>query len=864
MALRLVLAVFFFITSPFLYAQQMSADDIFLKAFGQKRTLPNQMKLSLNVAGRLFDDVQVYFTKGSQRTPQIDSATLIKALMPVAQSEVVERLYESIDEQNRLSALALSRVGISMTVNEANLSLDVDVPLEIQKQQRLALVPSNKKPSFDQRSFRHPAKYSGYINLNSSVGYQTVSSLTSSIERKDRTPLELQLEGVLNASGKVLETQYTYYEQADNHWGRDHTRLTWDSPATLERTVLGDLAYPTTGYQNGLSLGGINVTKAFFLDPFQAYYSTGEQNLTLNSRSEIEVYRGKLLMNTFTLPPGEYRLTDLQLEEGANDLRLKITDSFGSISESAFTLFHDDRLLQTGVSEYSYTLGVPSLFSGKGRDYDTNTWVVSGYVRRGMLPDVTLGANYQGYRDHHMLGGDALVATPLGNISFTVARSSHQRTDGHAIRALYKNRFGDISQPYRGFSWNWSLEHRSKQFRTLDQPEEEMAAVQGSSATTFAPFAYRFSSQASAPFDYKIHFEWNFDYLMRHPKDRWHYSTGVGLRRGLSFGGTFSVHWSFSKNSLGETENAFFASAYIPFSHTAGTRHKALSSQYMSDSDSSYIDYNVSALGNLGADSLSGNVRLNNNTSNKRLSGSTAYRQQRHEGNLSVSASKLVDTSSTQTDIGFRTALVFADGMVTFSRPVSDSFAIVALDDSVDLSNQRVAVTRQGSIRYAPDSDLPTHYLGIADKYGPAVLPELNAYAYRSFSADFSQMPLGVDTTLAESTVYPSYRSGFLIQAGGAMGVIVGGALVSPDGTPLNLKGGQVTSLTLDRQSAQPFFTNRKGRFRLMPLPPGKYKLEIFEYSNMDIILQIKQGKEGALVKLGRLKLGETRSLSID
>jgi hypothetical protein len=76
--------------------------------------------------------------------------------------------------------------------------------------------------------------------------------------------------------------------------------------------------------------------------------------------------------------------------------------------------------------------------------------------------------------------------------------------------------------------------------------------------------------------------------------------------------------------------------------------------------------------------------------------------------------------------------------------------------------------------------------------------------------------------------VKPSYKQGYILKAGGELGVIIDATLLDLSGQPLALKGGQLNALDVKRKPIT-FFTNRTGRIRLVSVPSGKYQLDLFD-----------------------------------
>ncbi len=64
------------------------------------------------------------------------------------------------------------------------------------------------------------------------------------------------------------------------------------------------------------------------------------------------------------LGPGNYNLTDLPLNPGAQNVKLVITDDTGAQQTLEFTDFSGMELLAPGISEWSFNAGIKSYDAG--------------------------------------------------------------------------------------------------------------------------------------------------------------------------------------------------------------------------------------------------------------------------------------------------------------------------------------------------------------------------------------------------------------------------------------------------------------------------------------------------------------------
>ena len=142
---------------------------------------------------------------------------------------------------------------------------------------------------------------------------------------------------------------------------------------------------------------------------------------------------------TIRLDAGSYNLQDLPLTGGANRVDLVIEDDAGGRRIVSFDFFQDVSLLAPGIDEYDFNAGVRSDSDLSGRYLFTNQPVFTGFYRRGISSQVTLGANAQASRDAVQLGGEATWGSSIGLFTLEAAGSDiRDFGTGAAVRLQYR------------------------------------------------------------------------------------------------------------------------------------------------------------------------------------------------------------------------------------------------------------------------------------------------------------------------------------------------------------------------------------------------------------------------------------------
>jgi outer membrane usher protein len=199
--------------------------------------------------------------------------------------------------------------------------------------------------------------------------------------------------------------------------------------------------------------------------------------------------------------------------------------------------------------------------------------------------------------------------------------------------------------------------------------------------------------------------------------------------------------------------------------------------------------------------------------------------------------------NSTQANalVSVRTAIAFADGNVAFSRPISDSFALVVPEKG--LASQIVGVNPDGQ----------GTYLSRADSFGAAVVPNLSSYSVSRLLIEVPDAPTGIEVGNPVYFTLPSYKSGTVIRLGTEANVFIRGVLADANGIAIALKAGELRSLSDPAWQPLTLFTNRAGKFALTGFKSGRYELTL---DAQTLQFEIPDGTVG-LYDLGTLKLGK-------
>lgn len=828
-------------------SQNINYDDLFEQAFGRRPELPGQLDVPLRINTRFGKIVNIFNNTNSGQL-EIEAESLLVQLERSVIDGITDDLRDAV-QNDRVTLDALQAQGLIAAFNRNSLTLDITVPEELAKPVELEF---SNRPEFDSRQLRKPAKLSAYLNLRSSIGYNTSDSDDDELD-----PLRVRLEANVNYIDIVFRHNHTYQRGSDNPWQRESTQLSYDDTRRLWRYSAGDITrYGIRGFQLLTPLAGVGVNKQFNIDPYENFTFGGlSETFTLTSESDIEIWNNGLRLRRVRLPPGEYNLNDLRLAPGFNEVTLRIIDSFGQVVEQAFNAFGDIGLLKPGTNDFAANLGVPSNLSADGRDYNNDELLFSGYYRRGLSSGVTAGVNAQGNADHWLLGAEAVYPTQAGTFSSDIAySSSDQYGDGYAARLQhrYRNSWRDDNGHSLHNSWSLAAEYRSPDFeppRFFDEDDDDDDSQLSGNGSE-----WRLSAQLNRSLkkDLSVSVAGNYEVPRDQDSDD-AYSASLGLNKRFNNGVRVSGQLRHSRDNDGDSDSAVLATVSIPLERQQGQRYQEVVSRYDGSEDAVSVGYRIGPRNIIGPGSLEGNVELEHNPDGERLTGSARYRHQRFEVNLASrtandSSENNDDDLATRTTLSFNTAIAYADGVVAVSRPINNSFALFKADPS--LKGRRIAIASPGSLNRAGsegegEDALPDRYNAVIDGLGPGVIAELSPYYYRQLSADPQALPLGADLSYTDAVLLPSNRSGTVVDIGGAIGVILDGVLLDINGRPLQLEGGQLVRSDGNGVNVISMFTNRTGRFRVPSVPPGRYRLELYSYPDLNIEIEIPDTQEG-------------------
>ena len=692
-------------------------------------------------------------------------------------------------DEKRPVSLRSFEPGISFRIDEKASALHIAASPELFESREINLSPETPRDSIAS------AENSAFFN------YQLYYSLGDNL---DFVSFSLPTELGVRTNDWLFQSSASYRQTDDE---RNLFRLTTnaihDFPSNMVRLTIGD-SNATSGFLGSAGrFGGIGVSKYFGMSPYFKPFPELDISRVIDTPSNVTVYVDGRKVSSERLDPGEYTFEGLPAVTGAGETRVVIEDAFGRIDETATPFYLSSALLKKGLEEFDYMLGFKRESMGSHNDRYTDLSFLC-FHRVGVTDGLTLGFRAEADADVANLGPTAtFLLGPYGEISATAAVSQtwdENREFGAA---------GSLDYVFRAKRYNlrFSCKKYSENYGNLylmessDKPDYTFLGGVGVSTGKFGSFSASFSRNAMRVGD-------DFDRTVAT------YSRGVAPGVSLSVTASWlrgeyrsdeifaALHFSLGKSRSG----SLFYSQKEDFRAMRGTVQK-------SPPCGPGFGYRISA----GVD--------NPDDCSSRENGEAALDYRGAYGILGGSVRKYDD--SEMYDLKFSGGLTFLDGAMRFSRPVTDSFALVRIEGAEGVN-----------VKYS------NRVVGETNDKGEMIIPDLISYYYNRISVDSGEFPIDMKLDKRELYVFPGFRAG---------GVAVFDAvrLKAFEGNIYILEKGKKRSaqyaglkIRIDGNEIETVLGDN-GFFYLENISPGKWPAHVFwETGHCDLIMEFPESDE--------------------
>ncbi|KOR33779.1 fimbrial assembly protein [Planktothricoides sp. SR001] len=797
-------------SSPNVPPDTQNQEPTFEGIFGKPRDQTEKVIAPFFVDGQ--QRGQVLLILGNIPAVRIQAAPLLTETGKVVREDTQAKLTDAVDAEGNISLEVLQQNGLQATFDYAKLELQIQVP-PAQRLTNIANLNERRLPPGAENALT-PSTLSGYLNFRGDQDY--IWSGSGDIGRQ---PLRFSVDGALNYKNWVFEGRSDFSEGRNPNFLRGDLRVVRDTPEQALRYVIGDLSIPVTGYQNSQAQVGISIARNFGLQPYVITRPISKYEFFLETDSRVDVLVNGQLERTLQLPGGRHDIRDLPLNAGTNDVELVITDNVGRVQRLNFSNPVAADLLAPGLQQFAYSLGFLSSDSSGDRTYDFTQPILTLSHRLGITNSLTSGIYLQASFAQQLMGWESILATAYGNFGWEIALNSDRELGiDYAARLRYEYLQTGANNPSQR-SFRLSIESRGSDFTRVgeENPRND------------------FSYDINANYSQKLFWNMRGNLSARYQLGRDvlnSYRLGMGFSRSFRNGLNISLNLSQTLDKMGSDEQR----AYVNLSWLSpqGRQFIQASTDINNRREPSHrLNWNYNPLRTIGTPRSS--LGLAQNDSGYNLTGRLSYTGYRFNWDLSNDSVFAGDgnyTIANKTQVSFGTALVFADGHWGWSRPISNSFALVIPNES--LRDQEIGINPSVS-----------GYTTRIDDLGPGVVSNLDPYRISSLTIDAPNLPIGMDVGNRVIMLLPTYRSGTLVRLGTDATVFLRGVLLNANGEPASLQSAQIVSLSDGNWQPVTLFTNRAGRFATIGLKPGRYEIRLLTNPPSTVQFEIPPDTKG-------------------
>ncbi len=721
---------------------------------------------------------------------------LFRQLEPYLDGKKLESLWGRWAGDEWVSVESLAGTPIKAEFDETLLLFRIEIPPESRRPSAYSLTREKRAPP---SRLTPPARLSGVLNMEGWTQMDYGESLLR---------YELGPELGVNFVGYVLEAKGGLRSEGDILF-LDYLRGIKDFPALSLRTEAGDLTYGADGFSQG-NLVGIAAYRKTSLD---MYYQTRPElgrTIFFPEPTEVEIRINDRTVRRKKVSAGTWTFSDFPLVQGPNEVELLWSDSAGDHRENFFQIY-DSALLKGNETDWGGALGTDS--------WNTLNPALLLHLSRGLSDRMTAGLSVYSLLDGSLFSFQAPLYAAFALGTFGLIPEAEIAMD-------------------QGFNGGVSLNHSFSEKR-----ENHFRQSFGSSLSlryeTFPLEAQRYSARAY--YNYLPLPDLSFT-----PSASWSYEAvradqGIDLslriRKSGGDGSTVSTELGVVlADGEWSPKAALTYSASFPEINQNLYARGDLSGQKMSLAWNRYNRANRDRDYSLGASAVVPAQREERFS----LSLNGGYIDPRFSINLSQGFNAFFDEEAyaNTTTLSAGSALVYADGVLTYSRPLRSSFVIV---DS-RIGPLEVNPTARGSL------------LSL-DGREPGLIRDLSPYRYTVLRLSPENLPVGSDINDYTTAVYPSYRSGTLIRVEEKIYMYAGGILSDGEGRPLPLVLGEIRPVPEEGKAAsgeesgrgkwpREFFTDGEGYFECYGLEPGEYLLTL-QNRGLSFAVQVRADESG-------------------
>ncbi|MGN7612167.1 hypothetical protein ACQZV8_08805 [Magnetococcales bacterium HHB-1] len=700
---------------------------------------------------------------------------LFSVLSRALQPSTVKNIRNKIVSQRYLSLKQLHLAGLDLYFDESNDKLFLKADPATRKEREISLIEKTipEKPTH----FSYPT--SAYLNI-----YSDIALYDSQGESPDPT---WRFEGATHFKDFVLEWSANHTPRNDPKTQLDSIRWIYDDQKNLIRYTLGDLKPRLSTFQTLPPLAGLGVTKYRTMQPHDVTSVRRKQTFTIHKPSKITIQvNGIDRIKDLRLNPGNYRLTELELEQGINAAKIIVTDEKTGATRNIFIKdpFHSNQLLATGLNDFALYIGIPPSTDQSHliTSYNFADPVLSMFYKQGINPWLTATSSIQSNQKQRLLGMELLLTSPLGISTIeAAANQSDHSSDGMALTWQQQYRYAaDKNWSQHDFMVNFS--YWSPYFSTITDQ------------LSFNNIAWQTTT--------------NYRFL---------FTEGILKGTGINLGNTYTVKRDGNRdvyNITGQLSRQILPNLHlnaqiskekttIPEQEIRGTitlSWHPVNRQYSVRTRHNLFDDIHSIAASYTPEQQIGTVQSGLSLSEQgnawQIDTYGTYTGYRGKARLTTRHTKSDEGKEQQNwQLGLQSAVVYAGGKFALANTVQDSFSIIQPGKSIQ--HKKINVDSQTltlpsftqslfQIKSKENNTAKTdiYYHAMSDFWGPAVLSDLSSYQTRRIHIQAEDMPFDVESDQTV-VILPKYKSGFIMAFNPPIMLKAKATLLDQQGSPI-------------------------------------------------------------------------------
>ncbi|KVD47276.1 fimbrial protein [Burkholderia sp. ABCPW 11] len=563
------------------------------------------------------------------------------------------------------------------------------------------------------------------------LGYNLNVYTSKSSGEAARTQGYLGLSGGVNVGDWHLrhEGSYSWSSSGERQYQDIATYLQRDLTALSSQLVIGE-SYTSGELFDSTRFRGVRVSTDDRMLPDSLRGYAPVVRGVANSNAKVTIRQNGVLLYETTVAPGNFEIDDLYPTGYGGDLDVSVNEADGTVHTFSVPYAAVPLSLRPGISRYSFVAGALRSTGGGQPLFTQATYqrgltnLLTGYG------GVTLAGGYAAF----MIGG--ALNTSFGAIGMDVTHATTsipgaRRFNGSSMRVSYAKSVAQTGTDIALAAYRYSTDGY---FGLNDAMQARDAARNGLSSSASV---WRQRHRASLTLTQRLGEKGGRVDLTASAADYWNRS-GSDVNYTVGYTNSFrNVSYNLSatrqRNIGGDMSTLYYASVTIPL----GRARPTTLTGNLSYDTRGRTRMQSTLSGSTGMDnalsySVSANHASGSGMSTTDGSGNVAYRSRVAEFSASAGAS----ADYQQGSLGMRGAIVAHGGGITFSQPVSETFAIVEAPGAAG-----ARITNASGAR--------------VDGSGYAIVPYLTPYSLNTVALDPKGISMDVDLKETSRQIAP-------------------------------------------------------------------------------------------------------------